>query len=202
MKLYCTATSPYARLARIVVIEKGLAQRVEIIIAETRKAGSPFYAINPSGRVPYLVRDDGSSMEDSQLIALYLDHLDGKPQLHPPFAFQDWDYGRLETYARSLTDGVSVFAREMRRPENERSPTLIEHEIARSGRLADQWERDISHPLMQGPLNMAQLLLVAGLDMGTFHKIGNLEQGRPQLAAWARKLRERPSVASTAPDAS
>jgi len=30
MKLYVTYTSPYARLARIVVVEKGLEGRVEI----------------------------------------------------------------------------------------------------------------------------------------------------------------------------
>ena len=32
MKLYVTYTSPYARLARILVLEKGLGDRVEIIV--------------------------------------------------------------------------------------------------------------------------------------------------------------------------
>ena len=41
MKLYVTYTSPYARLARIVVIEKGLQDRVEIVAAQTRKQNSP-----------------------------------------------------------------------------------------------------------------------------------------------------------------
>ena len=41
MKLYVTfATSPYARLARIVVVEKGL-DRVAIIEAKTRTPASP-----------------------------------------------------------------------------------------------------------------------------------------------------------------
>ena len=42
--------------------------RVEIVQAKTRTPGSPYYQINPSGRVPYLVDDDGAGMEDSQLI--------------------------------------------------------------------------------------------------------------------------------------
>jgi glutathione S-transferase len=71
MKLYVTHTSPYARLARIVVIEKALEDRIEIIEAKTRTAGSPYYQINPSGRVPYLVDDAGLGMEDSQLICAY-----------------------------------------------------------------------------------------------------------------------------------
>ena len=59
MKLYVTFTSPYARLARILVIEKTLEDRVEIIAAKTRVADSPYYQINPSGRVPYLIDDFG-----------------------------------------------------------------------------------------------------------------------------------------------
>jgi hypothetical protein len=43
MKLYVTFTSPYARLARILVLEKALEDRVEIIAAKTRAAGSPYY---------------------------------------------------------------------------------------------------------------------------------------------------------------
>ena len=59
MKLYVTYTSPYARLARILVEEKGLKDRVEIVEAKTRTPGGPYYQFNPSGRVPYLVDNAG-----------------------------------------------------------------------------------------------------------------------------------------------
>ena len=80
MKLYVTYGSPYARLARIIVIEKAIEDRLEIIEAKTRTSDSPYYQINPSGRVPYLVDNTGVGMEDSQLICAYLDRLDGKPR--------------------------------------------------------------------------------------------------------------------------
>ena len=35
MKLYITPGSPYARIARIVILEKGLENRIEIIVAKT-----------------------------------------------------------------------------------------------------------------------------------------------------------------------
>src|SRR5438874_5342249 len=108
MKLYVTFTSPYARLARMLVAEKGLEARVEIVEAKTRTPGSPFYRINPSGRVPYLVDDAGVGMEDSQLICAYLDSLDGKPRLHRSGADPDWPNRRLEASARSMLDGISV----------------------------------------------------------------------------------------------
>lgn len=198
MQLHTTQTSPYGRIARIVVLEKGLGDRVEIVPARTRVAGSPYYGVNPSGRVPYLVRDDGVGMEDSQLIALYLDSLDGAPRLSPPLSSDNWAYGRLETYARSMLDGVSVWAREMRRPAGERSPTILAHEVERARRLADHWERDVAHPLMNGPLVMAQLLLVVALDFSTMGSMADVEGGRPRLAAWAARVRAIPSVAATA----
>ncbi len=201
VKLYITPTSPYARVARIVVLEKGLADRVEVVEARTRSTGSPYYDINPSGRVPYLVREDGTGLEDSRLIATWLDNLDGSPTLTPALASADWQYGRLETYAQSLTDGLSVWVREMRRPENERSPTIIAHEKARANRLADFWGREISHPLMQGPLNLAQLYLLAGIDQLVHWGHGDLTEGRPQLAAWLARLHQRPSIRATAPGA-
>jgi glutathione S-transferase len=111
MKLYVRYTSPYARLARIVVIEKALEDRVETIEAKTRTLNSPYYQINPSGRVPYLVDDAGLGMEDSQLICAYLDSLDGKPLFHSPRSEPDWAYLRLEFMARSMCDGISVWSR-------------------------------------------------------------------------------------------
>ncbi len=36
MKLYVTPTSPFARMVRIVIMEKSLDRRVEIIRAQTR----------------------------------------------------------------------------------------------------------------------------------------------------------------------
>jgi glutathione S-transferase len=111
MKLYVTYASPYARLARILVTEKVLQNRVEIIEAKTRTPGSPYYQINPSGRVPYLIDDAGVGMEDSQLICAYLDMLDGKPRFHDIRGGDpDWPYLRLEAAARSLCDGISCGA--------------------------------------------------------------------------------------------
>ena len=200
MKLYHTRTSPYARLVRIVILEKGLQDRIELVEAKTRTPGSPYYQINPSGRVPYLVRDDGSGMEDSQLIVAYLDQIDGRPMLTPAAAEQDWAYGRLESYARSMVDGISVHLRELRRPESERSPTILAHEAERARRLAAFWDREVAHPLMQGPLNVAMLILAIALDTGVMAKLGALEQGLPKLEAWAAAMRARASVKATAPN--
>src|SRR6185369_17697626 len=131
MKLYVTPGSPYARMTRIVVIEKGLQDRVEIVTAKTRAPGSPYYGVNPSGRVPYLIRDDGVGLEESAVICAYLDQLDGNPTFDLPAGDQAWEARRLESLARSMMDGLAVWGREIVRPEDERSPTIIRHEADR-----------------------------------------------------------------------
>lgn len=201
MKLYITKTSPYARLTRIVVIEKQLGNRIELIEAQTRTPASPYYRVNPSGRVPYLLRDDGTGMEDSRLICSWLDNLDGKPRLTFPPAHQDWEYGRLEGAARSMLDGIAVWSREMRRPASERSPSILQHEMDRYLRMADFWEREIGHVLLQGTLNMPQLTLIAGLDRAEHDKMADILNGRAQLSGWVRRIRQIPAVMTTAPGA-
>lgn len=199
MKLYITPGSPYARMARIVVLEKKLESRVETIVARTRAADSPYYGINPSGRVPYLVRDDGVGMEESALICAYLDRLDGAPELELPGGDQAWEARRLEALARSMLDGLSVWGREILRPENERSPGVIQHETDRAARMADIWEREIGHPLMRGALNMIQITLACALGLEARNPGFLWRPGRLRLSEWFERIAARPSLKATVP---
>jgi len=199
MKLYVTPGSPYARMTRIMVLEKGLQTRVEVIIAQTRKAGSPYYEINPSGRVPYLVRDDGVGMEESAVICAYLDRFDGKPAFDLPAGEAAWEARRLEALARSVVDGLTVWLRELYRPEDERSPGVIRHEIERATRMVDTWEREIAHPYLRGVLNMAQLTLACALGLEARNPDFDWRSGHARLCDWYRPIAARPSFAATAP---
>lgn len=199
MKLYITPGSPYARMARILVIEKGLESRVEIVSALTRTSGSAYYSINPSGRVPYLVCDDGTGLEESALICSYLDHLDGNPAFDLPGGGQNLEARRLEALARSLLDGLSVWGREMARPRNEQSPGVIAHETDRARRMTDLWETEIGHPLMQGALNMIQITLACGLGLEARNPDFLWRAQHPKLCAWHEQIAAKPSFAQTVP---
>lgn len=199
MKLYITPASPYARMARIVVIEKGLESRVEIVAAQTRRVDSPYYRINPSGRVPYLVRDDSVGLEESAAICAYLDHLDGNPAFDLPAGEEQWEARRLEGLARSLLDGLAVWSREILRPVSERSPTVVRHEADRSRRMADVWETEIDHPLMHGALNLVQITLACALGLDARIPEFRWRPGHPELSDWFDRIAARPSFAATAP---
>jgi glutathione S-transferase len=200
MKLYITPGSPYARMARVMVIEKDLGERVEVIVAKTRSKDSPYYEINPSGRVPYLIRDDGVGIEESALICDYLDRIDGHPLLAAAGG-DAWEERRLEALARSMLDGLAVWSREIARPHDEQSPTTMTHERARSERMTDVWEGLIEHPVMRGRFNMVQLTLACALGMDVRNPEFRWRVGHPRLAAWFERISSRPSFQATMPPA-
>ena len=138
-------------------------------------------------------------MEDSQIICAYLDSLDGKPRFHDARHQSKWDYQRLEFSARSMCEGICVWVREMARPAGERSPTALAHEVARAQRMADVFEQRVADPLMQSVPTMAHLTLAVALDVARKRGLGDLTEGRRQLASWMRPISELPSMQRTVP---
>lgn len=197
MKLYVTERSPYARLVRLVVHEKHLEDRVEVVVARTRTTDSPFYDVNPSGRVPYLVRDDGVGMEDSRLVCAYLDTLGGR-RLAPDPSAHGWEVGRIEAIVRSWLDGMAVWAREVRRAENEQSPGIVAHEEARAERLADHLEHEVKSPVLStNEPTLVAFTLILAIEYAARYLEWDPRVGRPQLAAWAAVMAQHPSVVHT-----
>lgn len=200
LKLYVTQNSPYARLARIIVLEKKLEDKVKQIVAQTRSVNSPYYEINPSGRVPCLILSDGVRLEESQLVCSYLDNLDNAPWFEPPEGGNGFHVRRLEAMARSLVAGASVWIREGFRSQQERSPGVIAHERNRAARLIEAWETEIMHPVMGGELsNMAQMTLIAALHLERWNPDFEWRDGHPNLVSWVESLAARPSIRDTMP---
>ena len=97
-----------------------------------------------------------------------------------------------------MCDGISVWTREMSRPESERSPTVLAHEAARMQRMANFFEGQVADPALQGAPSMAHLILTVALDVARTRGPGSLTDSRRQLAVWHERMSERPSVRSTA----
>nr|MCH9671024.1 glutathione S-transferase [Gammaproteobacteria bacterium] len=191
MELFVSDISPYARLTRIICIEKGLSARVALNVRATRIPNNPLYELQPSGRIPTLVTDDGTVFEDSSLICAYLDHLDDAPQFDRPSGGARWHFWQREARARSLMDGLSVWQRELARPESDRSSAVIEHECERAMRIARAFERDIDHPVWNADFNMPQMLLIVALQMNQRLEAFDWEGACPRLESWASQRATR-----------
>ncbi len=199
MKLYGTLTSPYARLTRIVMLEKGLDGEVELVWTKTRVPDDPLLGIHPSGRVPVLILDDGTVLEDTPVIVDYLDNLAPPARFTQSSSRGDWRYRAMEATARAMIDGLAVWAREVIRPRQEQSPTIIDHERGRASRLADHFESRIGDPVLNGPLSMAQIYLFGALDIERRLPDFRWREGRPGLVAWHSRIAALPSVVGSAP---
>jgi glutathione S-transferase len=82
MKLYSLPLSPYSARVRGALYAKDL--RVEIVPPPDGWSSSDaFRAVNPLGRIPVLVLDDGTSICESGIIVEYLDDAHPDPALRP-----------------------------------------------------------------------------------------------------------------------
>lgn len=81
MKLYSGYISPYASRARMAVYAKGL--DVEILRPPGGAKSPEFLAINPMGKLPCLVTDEGAAVPESGIIVEYLEALYPERPLTP-----------------------------------------------------------------------------------------------------------------------
>lgn len=61
MQLIYSPTSPYARKVRMLVIEKGLTDRVEVVVANPLQDPPELLAANPLAKVPAIIVEPTSS---------------------------------------------------------------------------------------------------------------------------------------------
>lgn len=81
MKLLGSPGSPFVRKVRIVAAEKAIA--LDYVIDRPNAAGSQVPALNPLGKIPVLVLDNGEAVYDSAVIVEYLEGIKPEPHLIP-----------------------------------------------------------------------------------------------------------------------
>jgi glutathione S-transferase len=83
MKLFLNATSPYARLIHVLLLETGLDARTDLVLVDPWNAGDALLAANPAAKIPALSLDDGTHLIESACIADYLIQQSGRRELSP-----------------------------------------------------------------------------------------------------------------------
>ncbi|MBS0376401.1 MAG: glutathione S-transferase N-terminal domain-containing protein [Proteobacteria bacterium] len=198
MKLYYSPTSPYVRKVRVVAIEKGLAEQVELVDASPWPLPTTVAAVNPLGKVPALVTDDGLTLYDSPVICEYLDALVPASPLIPRSGAARWRVLRCQALCDGVLDAAVAIVLERRRPEAERS-------AAAQARATDAIRRSVAafgaelNPAAT-PFDLGQISIAVALGYLEF-RLGDLDigTGAPALADWWRAVRDRPSLAATRP---
>ncbi|PWJ21668.1 glutathione S-transferase [Jannaschia seohaensis] len=198
MQLLSSPASPFVRKCRVTLLELGLTDVEVRDVKANPMGGDPdLNAANPSGKIPCLLRDDGPALYDSRVITRFLDaHAGGS--LYPESRV--WEVLALEANADAIVEAALSIVYEKRlRPEEKWFEPLMEAQWTKVERSLDAAEAR-SMPLLEGPLNAAQIAMGCALGYLDF-RLGDRDwrTTRPVLAAWYEKFAARPSMEATRP---
>jgi glutathione S-transferase len=203
MKLLNSPNSPYGRKARIIVHELNLGARVEDVFV-TLPADANLRAVNPLGKIPALILDDGSAIYDSPVICEYLDELGGG-KFFPRASLLKAAEGRwraltLQALGDGLADAVVRRNQEMRIPEDKRRADAIEHQtkaIESAFAIAERASAKFPEQPTIGEIAIA--CAIGYLDLRVPQD--GWRDRYPQLARWLDRFSQRPSLQATKPPA-
>jgi glutathione S-transferase len=201
MKLIGSLASPYVRKVRVVLAEKKLDYEFEL--EDVWAANTTIDKLNPLGKVPSLIMEDGNVMIDSRVMVEYLDTLTPVCKLLPPNGRDRADIKCWEALADGMLDAaVSVRLERLMRPVEKQS----EEWMARQMRKVQLGLASLSEKLGEQPYCAGNHYTLADVAVGCtlgwlsfrFPDIGWRDQ-YANLARLYDKLSERQSFKDTAP---
>lgn len=194
MHLFLNATSPFARVARVVALEKGLSP--ELVWCDPWGNDPALLAVHPQGRIPVLVTDDGHAIAESLLIAQYLDAEGFGPSLLPAqdmaatLACVSVGYGLMEAAFSTM------IAR--KHDANADASVLGQRRLAAMPRALERLESALPAPLSSSA-TLDQLVVAIAAEYVNFRLPGNITADRhPQLCRWLKAMAQQPHLAATA----
>ena len=199
MKLIYASASPFVRKVHIVLLETGLIEEVSLVEVTTTPVNTADQAVaaNPTGKIPALILEDGSSVYDSRVICRYLNDR-AKADLYPTDTI--WKMLTLEATADAIMEAAVLMTYERRiRPEDMVYEPWIEAQWAKAERSIASISTDWVEYL-QGPLTIGQIGVACALNYVDFrHADRDWRATNPQLADWFASFSERPAMVATRP---
>lgn len=197
MKLYFSLTSPYARKVRAVAIERGIELALEVVTGPLSSV-SPH---NPLGKVPVLVREDGTAVFDSPVIVELLDGLGRGPSLlgdgEARIAVGIW-----QALADGIMDATVIRGMELRRPAAAQAPSTIQHQEGKIASALDYAEARVGDGfLVADRFSVADIAVCAAMGYVDLRHPHPWRDSHPRVAAFVERVGARRCLAETRPPA-
>jgi glutathione S-transferase len=199
MKLITSLTSPFGRKIRILLQEKAIPCEIVEDVPWNADTVTPEY--NPLGKIPVLVRDDGSTLFDSRVIAQYLDSR-SSPALIPAESEARIQVLRWEALADGISDAAAAVFIERRRDTSLQSQDWIARQLGKVRAGLGEAERLLVGENCNGSFSLADIALASTLGYVQLRLSADVPLADyPRLAAYLLDMEKRPAIASTRPPA-
>jgi glutathione S-transferase len=195
-KLLYAPASPYSAKVLMAASHVGIA--IDLVETQTGPQPQALTSVNPLGKIPCLVTDDGDGIYDSRVIVLHLNRLSGGA-LFPRNADRRLDAERLEALADGVCDSLlaQVYEHRMRPPELVHQPWL-DLQWSKVARALQRLEA--SPPALGRKIHAGHIALRACLGYLALRFAGRWEKDHRKLVRWAARFDSRfPELARLAP---
>jgi glutathione S-transferase len=120
MQLHHSPTSPFVRKVVVTALLTKTFDGIQMVPASVTplKPSADVQRVNPLGKIPTLVLDDGTALYDSAVICEYLDSIGKGAMLVPAAGAERWDVLRLNALADGLLDAAFALRLELMRPDD------------------------------------------------------------------------------------
>ncbi|WP_420960022.1 glutathione S-transferase [Brucella sp. IR073] len=195
-KLLYAAASPYSVKVRMAAHYAGIP--VEVVTVNANDEPEELVSVNPLGKIPTLLIDDGKTIFDSRVITQYLNRVSGN-KLFPRNADKRLEAEKLEALADGLCDALLAHVYERRfHPAEKIHEPWLERQWRKATRALDLLEA--APPRLTAKLNAGHLALAATLGYLSLRFEGQWEKGRPKLKRWLKRFGElHPELAGMLP---
>lgn len=193
MQLLYQTHSPFARKALVFAHEAGLADQIKVIHHETSPTNrnDEVFALNPLGKVPILITDDGDEIFDSRVICRFLDDMNVGQKLIPTDFGKSIAALKLQSIADGMSEaGILVRWESTRRPEHLRHEGFYKGQLAKVMESFDYLERNI---VFDGSISIGEIALATSLSWLDFRNVASFRE-HPKLMSWYEMFSDRQSM--------
>lgn len=162
MKLFIATPSPFARKARVALLEKQISH--EVIIENPWLPESRIKDLNPLGKIPALLLDDGRVIHDSKVIFEFLEL--EQPGHLPTDKHEKIVHKLAEVVADGICDAVVMTFLENQRPEGSRSQFWLSRQADKIQSGIHELERQLMPSGSFTGLEMGLAEIATGCTLG------------------------------------
>jgi glutathione S-transferase len=201
MKLIGAIGSPYVRKVRVVMAEKKI--EFQFIPEDVWNTDTTISKLNPLGKVPTLIMEDGGAVFDSRVICEHLDTVSPLHKLMPPVGRSRIEVKTWEALADGLCDAAIAWRLEnMMHPVEHVSQKWQDRQMKKIHDCLDAFALGIGSKnyCAEGKYTLADVAVGCALGYLDF-RFSNIEWRtlHPNLAAYTQKLFARPAFIETMP---